>query len=114
MVFNGLQSRNRCSNPINPVDITHIDDISLVDNSVKIVLPNILIDVTVITISKAVGIALLRMYFKNEPFTLLLLGSSASINDGIPIHIALIKVSCIGTNGYCIVKIINIKSNSME
>jgi hypothetical protein len=109
----GWHSLNRCTKPINPVAITHIEETSL-EGSVNTKFPSMLMVVTVRTISKAVGIAFLRMYFKNEPSTRLWLGSRASTNDGIPIHIPLIKVSCIGTKGYSNDRNINTKSSSME
>lgn len=114
MGFKGLQILNRCSKPINPVDITHIVDISSEVTVVNTLLPRMLNVVTIITISIAVGIALLRTCFKNEPFTRWLLGSSASMNEGIPIHMPLIRVNCMGTNGYCNASIINTKSNNIE
>lgn len=113
ILVKGWHNLNRCTKPINPVDITHIEETSSCDR-LNTKFPKILIAVTVKTISKAVGIALLKTYFKKESSTRLLLGSRASMNDGIPIHIPLIKVNCIGINGYSSDMNINITSNSIE
>ena len=66
------------------------------------------------TTVKAAGTDFFTIFLNKLPCIRSLLGSSAKINDGIPIVIALISVICIGINGYVTEIIINIIESKNE
>ena len=94
LVFDNL---NNNDSPQEPVKITlklekYLSDITLnLFNIVKIVIDRIT--------NAAVGKDFEITFFKKLPLILSLLGSNASIKDGIPIVTTLIKVNCIGMKG---------------
>lgn len=61
-----------------------------------------------------VGRARIITFRKNFPSILSLFGSNAKINDGSPIVILLIRLICIGSNGYCSCIIKNITASNPE
>ena len=89
---------NRNNIPTVPVDITHKLEYIASDTTPNLL--SIVSNIIFIIDDRAVGIALLITFGKKLPFTLSLLGSNASKNEGTPIVTILIKVSCIGIKGY--------------
>lgn len=93
-----LESVNNKIIPHRPVDMTH-----KLENCSSGIIPNLFnidsANIFIATVSP-VGNAFDITFFKKYPFILSLFGSNASINDGIPIVTTLIKLNCIGTNGY--------------
>ena len=93
-MLNGLQSLNKNINPVVPVIIT-IKVLARLASILKWSLNNTIIT-TLKTTVKAAGTLLLTTFKIKLPLTLSLLGSSASINDGILIVQDVIKLKCIG------------------
>ena len=89
--LNGLHNLYNNINPVKPVKRTQIVEVSISVN-LKISLTIIVIK-TLATIVSAAGRDLLITFGKKCPVTLSLLGSSAKMNDGIPIVTTLVKVS---------------------
>ena len=92
--LNGKHNLYKRIKPVYPVKITHNVDVSL-GLILNIYDANITTNILV-TIVKAVGIALLITFSKKFPFTIALFRSNANTNDGIPIVTILVNVSCIG------------------
>ena len=96
-VLSGLHKRNSIKNPTNIIAITDIVDISIIGIS------NDLYKIkTAIKAQKLVspaGIAFLNIFIRNLPRTILLLGSIAKINDGMPIIIKLYRINCMPSKG---------------
>ena len=85
----------------NPTSATNIvADVEIHSASILNTRPKITIALTEINIVSPAGAAILSTLDRKFPLILLVFGSSASMNDGTPIVNALIKVSCLGFNGY--------------
>ena len=96
--LNGIHVLNNSTKHVNVVTKT-----VNVDVSTLLKLNTFPANVTIKTfaiITTAGGIAFLNTFGRNLPFTLLWLGSSANITDGIPTVNTLDNVNWIGINGY--------------
>ena len=96
-LFLDLDKVNKSDKPEIPVAITHSEEYAysgIILNFTKNAITKMLIIVV-----RAVGIAFEIIFFKKLPCILSLLGSKASINEGIPIVTTLIKLKWIGSNG---------------
>ena len=91
--------------PVKPVNITARVDTSA--SVILIIFGKKDIITTLVTMVRAVGKAVFMTFIMILPFILSLFGSRARINDGIPMVTMLVKVSCIGTKGYVVLKNIN-------
>ena len=81
---------------MNPTDATVINDnvdFSMNESGKKVII------IIINTIMNDVGIDFLNTFVRKLPVTFFLFGSSASMNDGIPIVNALVSVSWTGING---------------
>ena len=95
--LNGLQILKSKPRPHIPVRITQIVDVSL-EGKLKTCDNNIVASISR-TIIMAQGRALLIILTNKFPFTLSLLGSKASIKEGMPIVNTLVRVICMGIKG---------------
>ena len=96
-VLRGLHRRSSIMNPTNVIAITDIVDISIIGISND--LYKMKIAVRAQKLDSPAGIAFLNTFTRNLPRTILLLGSIARINDGIPIIIVLYNINCKPSKG---------------
>lgn len=111
-ILNGLHILYNKINPVRAVITTEIVDVvSLFKFKYD---DNIMTNIILNTIVRAAGIDFLIMANKKSPFILSQFDSNAKTKEGIPIVNTLVKVNCIGENGYLYGKNMNNTANKTE
>ena len=96
-LLSGLHKRKSIMKPINITAITDIVDISTI--GISRFLYSVKIAVSAKKLVSPAGMAFLNTLTRNFPRTILLLGSIAKMNDGMPMIIMLYSVNCIPSKG---------------